>query len=480
MCVDSGCKCNIIDEVTYQKIKQKTTYNVKLHNTDINLRPYLSHDPLPIIGVFQAAVHANAQEVDADIYFVKGKATGLLGQYTSRALNLLHINTVHSINDDIINQYPEVFKGVGKLKDVTVKLHINEQVAPVAQTHRKIPFQLRDKIEKQLRELQDQDIIEDATGPTPWVSPLIAVPKPKSQDDIRLCVDMRAANEAIIRERHDTPTMDEIVAELNGSKYFSKLDLRSGYHQLELSPESRYITTFATHVGLKRYKRLNFGISSASEVFQDAIRQSLEGIPGVLNISDDILLHAPTQVEHDKRLKQLMQRLRETGLTLNGDKCAFSKRNLEFFGLIFGDHGVSPDPKKVESLKNAPPPQSAAEISSLLGMATFSARFIPDMATITEPLRRLTNKNTPFIWTEEQEEAMQKLQNALSSDTVMSYYDTNRDTYIWVDASPVGVGAILVQLDEDGNRKNVCYVSRSLKPTETRYSQIEREALAIV
>ena len=153
-----------------------------------------------------------------------------------------------------------------------MKLHINDQVIPVAQRYRKAPFHLRKKIEEKLQELQDQDIIEDATGPTPWVSPLVAQPKPKNPDDIRLCVDMRAANQAILRERHDTPTIDEIIAELNGSKYFSKLDLRSGYHQLLLSPESRYITTFATHVGLKRYKRLNFGICSASEVFQNTIK----------------------------------------------------------------------------------------------------------------------------------------------------------------------------------------------------------------
>ena len=160
-------------------------------------------------------------------------------------------------------------------------------------------------------------------------------------NDIRLCIDMREANVAIKRERHDTPTIDEIIAELNGAKIFSKLDLKSGYHQLEIKPESRYITTFATHVGLKRYKRLNFGISSASEVFQDTIRQTIEGIPGVLNISDDILLHAPSQAEHDTRLEQLLDRLKNKGLTLNGEKCKFNQTSIEFFGLIFGENGVS-------------------------------------------------------------------------------------------------------------------------------------------
>ena len=191
------------------------------------------------------------------------------------------------------------------------------------------------KIEAKLKELQDNDIIEDATGATPWVSPLMAIPKPKNPSDIRLCVDMRAANKAIKRERHDTPTVEEIIAELNGSRFFSKVDLNSGYHQLQLAPESRYITTFATHIGLKRYKRLSFGINSAAEVFQQTIRQSLEGLYGVLSISDDILVYAKSQEEHDQCLMALCKRLNESGLTVNSAKCEFNKTRLEFFGMVF-------------------------------------------------------------------------------------------------------------------------------------------------
>ena len=401
----------------------------------------------------------------ADFFVVQGTATCLLGQHTATKLNLLHLKPVNKVDshkldshyNNIVSQYPEILQGIGELKDVEVKLHINEQVPPVVQRHRKAPFHLRKQIEEKLRDLQDQDIIEDATGPTPWVSPLVASPKPKNPSDIRLCVDMRAANQAIILERHDTPTIDEVIVELNGSKYFSKLDLRFGYHQLVLSPESRYITTFATHIGLKRYKRLNFGISSASAVFQDTIRQSLEGIPGVLNISDDILLHAPTQELHDARLKQLLQRLKDKGLTLSKEKCEFGKTHLEFFGLIFSERGVSPDPKKVQALHDAPPPQSASEIKSLIGMAQFSARFIPDMSTITEPLRRLTIAGTPFVWTQEQEDALQELKDALSSDTTMAYFDTNKDTELWVDASPVGLGLTSGTPHHDTARRNKKY-----------------------
>lgn len=138
------------------------------------------------------------------------------------------------------------------------------------------------------------------TGPTPWVSPIVTPPKPKDPDKVRICVDMRQANTAIQRERHLTPTMDDVIHELNGATIFSKLDLTSGYHQLELHPNSRYITTFTTHLGLRRYKRLNFGISSAAEVFQNTIHQTLQGIAGVKNLSDDIIVYGATQADHDK------------------------------------------------------------------------------------------------------------------------------------------------------------------------------------
>ena len=167
-------------------------------------------------------------------------------------------------------------------------VHTDPSVAPVAQPLRRTLFHVRKDIEKKLKELQDLDIIEDVDGPTPWVLPLVAVPK--SNGDIRVCVDMRRVNEAILREHHPIPTLEETLQDLNGTTVFSKLDLRWGYHQVELHPESRVLTTFSTHMGVKRYERLIFGLSSASEIYQHIIQEVLQGIPGARNISDDIIV----------------------------------------------------------------------------------------------------------------------------------------------------------------------------------------------
>ena len=356
-------------------------------------------------------------------------------------------------------KYPKLFEGIGKYKGATIKLHINESIRPVAERHRRTPFHLRNKVERELNKPLEQEIIERIEDtPTPWVSPIVTPPKNNS-DEIRLCVDMRNANTAITREKHLLPTIDELIHDLSGSTVYSKLDLRFGYHQLELDPSSRYITTFSTHAGLFRYKRLNFGISSASEIFQEVIRNVISGI------LDDIIIYGKSKVEHDRALGNTFKRLLENGLTLNLEKCEFNKDKVVFFGVTFSKEGISPDPKKVTALKDMSPPINVAEPRSLLGMTNYSSRFIQRYATICEPLRRLTRQNTEWNCGTEQEAAFEKLKQELSSETVMTYFNPKLDINIYVDASPVGLGAIMSQ-----ESRTMAFASRSLSDTETRYS----------
>ena len=165
-------------------------------------------------------------------------------------------------------------------------------------------------MESKLHELEQMDIIEKVHGPKPWVSPIVVVPKPSGE--IRLCVDMRRANEAVVRERHPIPTVDEVLQDMTQSSVFTKLDLKWGYHQLGLSEESLGITTFMTHAG--RYKRFMFVITSVPEIYQHAIQQVLYGCEGVRNISDDIILHAKDDKQHDERLEKLLERLQQRGI----------------------------------------------------------------------------------------------------------------------------------------------------------------------
>ncbi|CAB4033208.1 Hypothetical predicted protein [Paramuricea clavata] len=283
---------------------------------------------------------------------------------------------------------------------------------------------------------------------------------------------MRQANQASKRERHVTLTIKEIIGDLNGAKVFSKLDLNQGYNQLELAPESRYITTFGTHLGLMRYKRSKFGISSAAEIFQNVIRETLEGIPGALNISDDILVFGKTQNAHDHSLEAVFQRLKERGLTLNKHKCEYGKDKLEFYGYVFSGDGIAPDPKKIDDIVNLQTPTSASEVRSLLGMTNYCSRFIPDYATKTDPLRKLTHKDQPSEWTSQHDSAVDQLKEALVNAPVTAYFDPTKDTEVSVDASPVGLAAILSQVD----RKTVSIYGN---PSSKSPARVERWALRL-
>ena len=273
--------------------------------------------------------------------------------------------------------------------------------------------------------------------------------------------------------------VDEVLHNLNGSTVFSRLDLKWGFHQIELSESSRPITTFVTHAGLYRYKRLFFGISSGPEKYQQIIQQVLSKCTGALNIADDIIVHGANYAEHDERLLQVMECLSHHGLTLNKDKCVFHLSNLEFMGHVLSNHGIGPAEDKVKAIQMAREPQNVGEVRSWLGLVNFVARYIPDLATVSEPLRQLTKKGAEFVFGDEQRKSFQELKSRLCSTKTLAYFDPEAKTQLITDAGPVGLGGVLIQI-QGGVPRAVCYVSRALTDVERRYSQTEKEALAIV
>lgn len=266
----------------------------------------------------------------------------------------------------------------------------------------------------------------------------------------------------------------ERMQEMQEEESFCKLDLSAAYHQLELDESSRYITTFSIHIGLHRYKRLLFGVNAASEIFQTVIADLLANIPGARNLSDDIIVYGKTQSEHDSSLRLTLSRLQSSGIRLHKDKCIFSVNTISFFGHVFSDKGISADPKKVKIILGHAAPSNPFEVRSFLGMTQYVSRFIPHYATVTEPLRRLTRQGVPWVWSDKEQSAFDNLKEALSSSNVMVYFDQNKLSEVLVDASPVGLGAILTQ---DG--RVVSYASRALTDMEQRYSQTDREMLAV-
>ena len=320
---------------------------------------------------------------------------------------------------------------------------------------RRTPFLVRPKVKKTLDELLDLDIIEPVQGPTEWVSAPVYVPKHGNPDDLRLCVDMRRVNETILRTRHPIPTIDELLIDMNGATVFSKLDLKWGFHQIELDTESRHLTTFVTHEDLFRYKKMLFGVNCAPEIYQLTLQQVLHDCEGVRVIADDIIVFGSNVKEHDVRLEKVLATLYSRNLALNPDKCKFGKEKLVFMRHVLSKDGIQPTGERVKVVNEAKRPETVNEVRSFLGLVNYCGRFINNLSTIEEPLRRLTRKNVSWVWESEQERSFQELKKRLACSTSMAYFNPAAYTQVIVDASPVGLGAILVQKQGDGCFKPV-------------------------
>ena len=272
-------------------------------------------------------------------------------------------------------------------------------------------------------------------------------------------------------------SVDESLAKLGRSTIFSKLDAKSGFWQIPLDAESTLLTTFIAPSGRYCFNRLPFGISSAPEIFQRSMSQILVDLNGVICHMDDILIHGATQLEHDARVRAVLQRLHNAGLTLN-EKCEFSKHSIKFLGHVIDTAGIHADKGKTTAIAEYPVPSNITELQRFMGMVNQLGKFVPGLAEINKPLRQLLRKDTIWYWGEAQQSSFQRVKDLLLSSAVLAHYEPSRPTFVATDASSSGIGAVLLQTQDNGKRHPICYASRSLSDTEKRYAVIEKEALA--
>lgn len=470
--IDSGSKYNLLDYQTWTRLKSK---NVVVSNqqkgSSKSFKSYGGH-ALTVIGVFTAHIKAGSNETTAEFYVMKDVGKILIGRETATRLKLLKIGY------DVNHIGEKSNKAIGKIKGVMIDIPLRKDVEPVVQPFRRMAVPIEKAVDDKVEELIENDVVEKVNKPSKWVSPIVAVPKDDGKE-VRICLDMRRANEAVQRENYPLPTMDSFLPYINHSKWFAKYDIKQAFHQIEISEKSREITTFITRKGMFRYKRLMFGIACAPEIFQKVMDQMLSGCEGCLCYIDDVLVFAPTKEELQKRSAAVLDVLNQNDVVLNEEKCVECTDEIEFLGHRLNGDGIRPTQDKVAAIKSFRQPKSSEEVRSYLGLATYVGKFIPDLATITEALRMLTRKDEPFRWETEQEEAFQKLKGIMSDKMTLGYYDVNDRTQLYCDASPVGLGAVLVQLNGSDPRV-ISYASKSLSDVEKRYCQTEKEALSLV
>lgn len=380
--------------------------------------------------------------------------------------------------DEIMDRFPLIFQqSVGKIPGVKCSLQLRQKAKPVFIKPRDIPFAIRDAVEAELQDLEKDGIITPVEK-SDWGSPLVPVPKPDGK--IRLCVDYKVAvNPQLTESHYPIPRIEEIISKLRNSTYYCKIDLFKAYLHVEMDEESSKIQTISTHKGTYRMNRLSFGIKTAPGQFHRILDQILCGLIGVVAYFDDIVIHGATRQDCQRNLLACLQRLQDNNLHVNRSKCKFFQTKIAYLGYIVEGNKIRKDPRKVKAILDAPRPRNATETKQFLGLVTYYSRFIPNTSSITFPIRQLISKCAEFRWTAECEAAFLKLKNRIVSEQTLTAYDPELPVTVACDASPTGIGAVLSHII-DGVEHPVAFISRSLTQAERNYSQIDREALAIV
>lgn len=480
MMIDSGADINVISTDDWNLIRRSQESNgvhifdVKF-NPEVNVKSYAASGNLNVVCTFKSNIRttsANKPETFAEFAVIEGGQKSLLGRQTAIEMKLLAVGLqVNHVTKDKNEEFPSI-------PGVEIEFEIDEFVLPMRHAYASIPVHFRQAATERLESMQRSGIIEPAEGTPRWISGMSAVPK--GRNDFRLVVNMRGPNKAIQRQYHQMPRVDEMQTKLNGAKFFTKLDLHSAFHHVKISERSRELTTFMAPTGLFRFKRLVFGVNCAPEIFQRLMEDILRGINSVIIYIDDILVFAPTLEELRSETQKVKLALERNNLTLNNEKCIYEVQSLTFLGHSLSERGLSIDEQKVKDIESFRRPKSSSELKSFLGLASYISSYIPHFADISQPLWKVVN-DQHFSWGHEQTEAFNNVKRAIiTCTTSQGFFDTTHETFLYTDASPHALGAVLTQKDKEGTFRIISFASKSLTPTEKRYPQTQREALAVV
>ena len=350
--------------------------------------------------------------------------------------------------------------------------------APVRQAPRKLPAGLREEARQALTDMLERNVVSPSQSP--WSSPVVLVRK--RDGSARFCVDYRKVNALTTKDAYPLPRIDETLDTLSGAKWFSTLDLISGYWQVEIEECDREKTAFCTSEGLYQFNVMPFGLCNAPATFQRLMDTVLAGLQWdhCLVYLDDIIVVGRTFEEHLTALRLVLERLERAGLKLKPTKCHLCQSEVQYLGHVVSAQGVAVDPSKTDRVRNWPKPQNKLAVQQFLGLASYYRRFVPNFATIAQPLHRLTEKTVPFVWNEGCQHAFEKLKEKLTTTPILAFPDFSCTFLLDTDASDYGIGAVLSQVATDGGERVIAYASRVLSKPERNYCVTRRELLAVV
>lgn len=380
---------------------------------------------------------------------------------------------------DFLTEFHDVFSEnvvAGNCDIVRHAINLKDP-SPIKQVPRRIPFQMRDEVNKIIEEMKEQGVIEESKSP--WVSPAVLVRK--KDGTIRFCVDFRKLNDVTKKDSYPLPRIDDILDQLSGNSWFSTLDLKSGYWQIKIRSEDREKTAFSIGSGLWQFTVMPFGLCNAPATFERLMEKVLRRLlPRIcLVYLDDVIVFGKSFEEMVSNLREVFLCLRSANLKVNPKKCTFFERSVKYLGHVISLEGITTDPEKIIAVKDWPIPHNKRHLRSFLGLCSYYRKFIRGFSTLAKPLYGLTENQIKFSWDEKYQEAFEKLKGALTSSPILSFPKGEGEFILDTDASGVGVGAVLSQKQE-GEEKVIAFYSRVLNKAERNYCTTRRELLAIV
>ena len=381
---------------------------------------------------------------------------------------------------NLLSRYADVFsnsdRNTGKCTLVSHRIHTGSH-PPIKQRAYRTSPEKRAEIERQVADLLADGVIEESCSP--WSSPVVLVKKKSGQ--WRFCVDYRRLNSVTVKDSHPLPRVDDTLDALAGAVWFSTLDFSNGFWQIEVAEDDREKTAFNTGRGLYQWRSMPMGLSNSPATYQRMMELVLRGLPWNICMVylDDVLLFSKTFEQHLSCLEEVFSRIKAAGLKLNPAKCHLARNHVVFLGHVISQHGLQPDPKNTEKVKNWPTPQSTSEVRAFVGLCSYYRRFVHNFARHAAPLNHLMGKNVTFDWTADCETSFDYLKNTLSNAPIVALPDFSVPFKVFTDASKEAVGAVLAQV-KDGVEHVVAYASQTLNQTQRRWSTFDRELWAVV
>ena len=349
---------------------------------------------------------------------------------------------------------------------------------PIKQAPRRIPLAKMQDVNREIKEMLAKGVIEESDSP--WSSPIVLVKK--KDNSIRFCIDYRRVNEVTIKDSHPIPRIESILDALSGSKFYSTIDLKSGYWQVKVAEEDKPKTAFSIPGGGHwNFTVMPFGLCNAGATFQRLMEKVLSHLSWEICMVylDDIIVLAPDFSQHLENLDKVFGRLKEANLKINPKKCKLFQREVSYLGHIINGQGIKTDPDKIDAVQNWPRPNNIRDVRSFLGICSYYRKFVKGFSVIAKPLHKLTEKSQKFVWDSDCQEAFDKLKRALTSSPILSYPRKEGQYVLDTDASNTGMGSVLSQI-QDGDEKVLSYYSKLFNTAERRYCVTRRELLAIV